>query len=1192
METKRIKILAIDDYQDNLIILKALIKEAFPDAITLTASNGKKGIELAVSEDPDVILLDIVMPVMDGFVVCKKLKSDKKTCDIPVVFVTAIKDDKDSRIRALEYGAEAFLAKPIDESELKAQIRAMVKIKKANSEKRDENDRLAALVIERTLDLEFELNERVKAEISMRESEERFRSVTQSANDAIITTDSEGLVMGWNQGAEKIFGYSEAEITNQKLTLIIPQKYEKLHLDGLQKTSNQGKNRVIGKTVELFGLHKNGNEIPIELSLAEWENASGKYFTGIIRDISQRKMMEDQLNETLKELKLSQSIAQVGNWKLDLETRFFIASDEGLRLFGFPLNSKPHFDDISDCIHPQHRNLVLETLNQALLTKQKFSVEILIHKKDTGELRNILSIGDVQCNADGKPVALVGINQDITVQKQATEALRASEEKYRTIFNSVQDVFYQTDFDGTIRDVSPSIRQFLGFSTEELLGGPVAILYYDKNDREKLLEKIRTDGGLKDDEIRLKSKSGELKYASINAGAVLDKNNNPIYINGSLRDITARKLAELALQAIETNYRDLVLKMPDGVYKSTEAGRFISTNPALATMLGYDSVEELMAVDIKKELYFDESDREMVELKEGSTEIGIYRLRKKDGSELWVEDHGWLVFDQDDNTLFHEGIMRDVTDRKKAEDALLHEQIFSKSVIDSLPGVFYLYSYPELRLVLWNRQHETLFGFEPGEIANRHFTEWYLPEAQPLALSTIDDVMHVGNGSFESFVLTKDREPLPYFFTAVAFESQGKRYLMGTGIDISERKKAEFDLIIARDRAEESDRLKSAFLANMSHEIRTPMNGILGFAELLKIPDLTGDQQQEYIGLIKKSGDRMLNIINDIVDISKIESGLVKIDYKESDLNRQTEYIYNFFKSEAESKGISLSYKNGVQTKEFIIRTDREKLYAILTNLVKNAIKFTSTGTIEFGYVTSKAKAADESMSISQNELGRQCELSFYVKDTGIGIPKSRHKDIFDRFIQADIADTRAFQGAGLGLSISKAYVEMLGGKIWVESEEGKGSDFYFTLPCQRLSDEKPSLKTAVLTQEAQAHINNLKVLIAEDDAASEMLITIVLQPFSKEILKAGNGIEAIETCRNNPDIDLLLMDVKMPVMDGYEATRQIREFNQNIVIIAQTAYGLSGDKELAILAGCNDYISKPIGLPALRELIQKYFSR
>jgi len=389
-----------------------------------------------------------------------------------------------------------------------------------------------------------------------------------------------------------------------------------------------------------------------------------------------------------------------------------------------------------------------------------------------------------------------------------------------------------------------------------------------------------------------------------------------------------------------------------------------------------------------------------------------------------------------------------------------------------------------------------------------------------------------------------------------------------------EKEKRAAELFKAKEHAEESDRLKSAFLANMSHEIRTPMNGILGFADLLKTPNISGKKQQKYLRVIERSGARMLNIINDIISISKIESGVMEVNLEESNINEQMEYIYTFFKPEAEAKGITLLFENSLPLKEAIVKTDREKLFAILTNLVKNAIKYSNRGSIELGY-TKKGK-----------------QLEFYVKDTGIGIDNDRQEAIFERFIQADISDKKALQGAGLGLSISKAYVEMLGGKLWVESKKGKGSIFYFTLSCDVETKGKNVGIIDNTDRELETPLKKLNILIVEDDETSSWLLGHMLENLGEEFLYAENGLEAVEICRNNPDIDLILMDMKMPVMNGYEATRQIRQFNKKSFIIAQTAFAFVGDREKAIGAGCNDYISKPINKAELLALIQKYFKK
>lgn len=249
-------------------------------------------------------------------------------------------------------------------------------------------------------------------------------------------------------------------------------------------------------------------------------------------------------------------------------------------------------------------------------------------------------------------------------------------------------------------------------------------------------------------------------------------------------------------------------------------------------------------------------------------------------------------------------------------------------------------------------------------------------------------------------------------------------------------------LIKANEKAEESDNLKSAFLNNLSHEIRTPMNGILGFSNLLKEPGLSGEKQQKYIKIIEKSGARLLCTINDIIDMSKIHSGLVKINLKETNINKQIENIYNFFKPEVESKGIQFSFKNSLPKKEAFFLTDCEKIYTVLIHLIKNAIKNTKKGSIEFGYAGAKSATSGT-------------ELMFFVKDTGIGIPKDRQKAVFESFTQSDISDKMAQQGNGLGLSITKAYVTLLGGNIWAESDEGKGAKFYFSLPYRIDLEEK-----------------------------------------------------------------------------------------------------------------------------------------
>lgn len=377
-------------------------------------------------------------------------------------------------------------------------------------------------------------------------------------------------------------------------------------------------------------------------------------------------------------------------------------------------------------------------------------------------------------------------------------------------------------------------------------------------------------------------------------------------------------------------------------------------------------------------------------------------------------------------------------------------------------------------------------------------------------------------------------------------------------------------LKIAKEKAEESDRLKTVFLQNMSHEIRTPMNGILGFIDIMKEPDLSEDEQKQYFEIVEESGQRLLSTINDIIEISKIETWQTTFKLSVVAVDDRLRYFYEFFRHEAARKGLGFMLNIPPGETGLRIETDAHKLDGILTNMIKNAIKFTHKGEIEFGYV-----AGEETVRI-------------FVNDTGIGIPKEKQQQIFDRFVQANLNLNRTHEGSGLGLSIVKAYTDLMHGKVWVESEEGRGSSFNVELP----------LTPALVANRAATHARNsdkmipknYTVLIAEDDIASVQMLKLVLGKMGIESLTAYDGAQTIEMVRNNPGLNLVLMDLKMPILSGLDATRQIRKFNTSIPIIAQTAYALSGDREMALAAGCSDYITKPVKTGDLLEVMAQFF--
>ncbi|MDA3952496.1 MAG: ATP-binding protein [Bacteroidales bacterium] len=501
--------------------------------------------------------------------------------------------------------------------------------------------------------------------------------------------------------------------------------------------------------------------------------------------------------------------------------------------------------------------------------------------------------------------------------------------------------------------------------------------------------------------------------------------------------------------------------------------------------------------------------------------------------------------------------------------------------------------------VFYSERWKSMLGFIDSEFPNniKSFEDRIHPDDMEKVMNTFHNHLDKKTNYYENKFRIKHKDGHYIWIhdrgKAIFNEENKPIRIVGTHTDITEKQNSEEklyqyqieleekvkertdELLKAKEKAEESDRLKSAFLANMSHEIRTPMNAIIGFSDLLIDPDLNSFQKQELIKHINKSSNTLVYLIDDIIDIAKIEAGQLKINKSECNINQILADVCESFFETSNLKSnelVKLKLMKGIQNDNFTINTDPVRFQQILINLIGNALKYTEKGLIECGY---KVKT-DKNISF----------IEFYVKDTGIGIPKDKHDHIFERFSKVEDSKTKLYRGTGLGLTITKNLVEMLNGKIWLESEENVGSTFYFTIPVVEFKGLK------VNEQEKDYNIKNWEnntILIAEDEDSNYRVLQMALKRTNVNILRAENGKQAIEICKANKKINLVLMDIKMPELNGIEATIEIKKARPDLPIIAQTAYAMQDDEEKTIEAGCIDYLCKPIKTSVLISTLNKY---
>ena len=1035
----------------------------------------------------------------------------------------------------------------------------------------------------------------------------QLRLITNNAKDIIFRFSINNEKLEYiNPAAYNILEFTIEEFYNDPKLLEsrILNNYKELYKNKLQQLLNNNKSeafeyQALTKSDDIVWLYQNWNliynkkgiPIAVEGTISDITNRKQAELNLKKKNIEYLSLNEEylQINENLRKsnkqlIKKNEALirsedqykvlidqAADGIFVGDEQGYLINVNNSGCRLTGYSIDELIGFK-LTDLLYRANKTQKISLLEKVKTGKASTFERLLLRKDGTKIPVEI----NIKLLSDGRYHAIF---RDVSERKEAEKQLIKSEESYRNIYNSSNDgiIIFSND-KLKITDINTAGIKIYGYTKDELLNIDIDFLSsgndnYSGKEFRKLLRKTgETESQLFD--WLACNKKGETFWLEMDLKQA--RIGDELCILNVIRDITNRKKTEEQLKQNEIRFRSLFENMSNNVaiFEVVDDGRdfiFKNFNSAAEKLERIKRTEIIgKSADIVfptlREYNLLESFRKVWKTGEpANTPIIVY---DNDGKILsWTENFIYRLPSKEIVVIYD-----DITQRKRAEFDLLKTK------------ERYRIATEETMVAVWERNLETKKGhadpvlFEilgyPIPDVEDSFSIWknYIHPADLEVITRLNQELREGkikelNCKFRA--TDRDGNVRWFIDKGVALKnSKGiTTRLIGTISDITQQQKIEEQLILSKEKAEEADTLKSAFLANMSHEIRTPMNGILGFSDLLKSEETTEKERNSYIDIIHQSGKQLLNIINDILDISKIEVGQIQINEEDCSINNMLDELVGLFKTDTvDKKKLKLEIHKDLPDIESIIKTDGVRVRQILTNLINNAIKFTSKGYIEFGYLLIPA----DDPSNKTNHY-----LQFYIKDTGIGIPHSKREIIFDRFRQSDESHTRKFGGAGLGLAISKGFVELLGGHIWHESTEKIGSTFYFTIPYKVGNLERIHKIEAKLN--SQYEWKNQTVLIVEDDETSFKYLHKILDKTGLKIIRAITGNEAVDICDKIEDIKLVLMDIQLPGINGYEATQKIREFRPDLPIIAQTAHALPEDRQKSIESGCNDYISKPI---------------
>ena len=1018
-----------------------------------------------------------------------------------------------------------------------------------------------------------DLTQEKKAAETISLERSRSQEYLEIAEVMFVVIDTQGIITMINRKGLQVLEYNQDELIGKSWTeTCVPEEARNIISQNLNNILDNNKEQSINFESQIITKYDT-------IKLVSWQHKpifdSQGNITGILSsglDTTDAKKQEFDLKVSQRQYAtlISNLNGIVYRCQNDANWTMLFISQGVLKMTGYSPNELINNSHIafSEIIHPDDKNKVRELIHLALDNNQSYQLEYRIIKKN-GETIWVTEYGQ-GIKEEDRTEHVEGFITDITKIKEAEIQLI----KLSTAIEQSASSIVITDEDGIIEYVNPYFCQLTDYEKEDVLGQKVSILKSGKMTKEHYQNLWNTliSGHTWHGEFLNKKRNGELYWESAVIAPVKDeKGENTSYI-AIKQDITEYKQnqadllkSQQELKINEAQFKALSEASFEGIFMSRH-GKCIGQNKTAELMFGYSDSE---VIDKPNNFWFSATYHELIEqrLTGGNAEPCEAVAIRKDLSTFPCEIKTRVAEYQGNMVLFT--AITNIYRRIEAQKNLLESELRYRALIQNNTSVMLLFDPETGEIVESNNAASSFYGMSEEELKSIRIFDLNTLSIQELKPALT--ALRAGEKSYFVFKHKTSNGVKDVELYTGRMDYQGRELYFSVIHDITDKLQTQKELILAKEKAEESDRLKSAFLANMSHEIRTPMNAIIGFSQLLKDDDITIDESSSYISIITKSGEQLLELIDDIIKISQIEAGIINIHLEQNNLTTLLKETYGMFSLTVKQKGIDL-HLDIPQPEVLHITTDGSRFKQILINLLSNAIKFTHTGEVRFGYTI-------------EGDF-----LKFFVKDTGIGIDEQHYKLIFDRFMQVPHNEKKLYGGTGIGLSISQALVEKMGGKIWLNSAVGKGTEFYFTLPNTPTIAPKPMSNKEDNILELSNSLENKVVLIVEDDESNRQLLELFLQSSHPKILKVENGVDAVELI-NKQDVDIILMDIKMPQMNGLEATKQIKKMKPSIPIIIQTAYAMSNEREEAMKAGCDAYIAKPVKKNELLKIINELLS-